>query len=160
MKKLALLLLVPTLALGALTNIVVRPGANPDNLGEWATKINATIDQVNTNTSTIGGATLTKNPATAIQNMGTYAVTNALDFVTTNGASLLAATDDILELQQNAIASNVWDTVSALTNTAELVANKDQPNGYAGLDANGYINESAIDYILVVFAGAEAVDVP
>ena len=40
----------------------------------------------------------------------------------------------------------------------EVVTKKNQPNGYAGLDANGKINADMVETITVVFAGGPAVD--
>ena len=160
MKKLILLLLAPALAYGALTNIVVKPNANPDSFGNWATKMNAAIDQVNTNTGLIGGNSLAKNPATANQNMGAYTITNVTDVLTVSSASVTNIAADVIELQANAISSNTWVTVTNFALSSEQVANKNQTNGYAGLNAQGKIDAEFVDIINIMFAGAEAIDVP
>jgi hypothetical protein len=49
--------------------------------------------------------------------------------------------------------------VEAVKTDAEKVQNKNQPNGYAGLDEDGKINAEIIETITIVFAGGEAVDI-
>lgn len=146
MKKLILLLLIPMLSHGALTNIVVKPNANPDTLGEWATKINSAIDQVNTNTTTIGSGGVVRNPSTENVNMATYSITNVTDVVATNSASLTNNAADILELQANAIASNVWAVVAASTN-ASGVNVADAGGYYASNTVEGALYEAGLSYL-------------
>ena len=115
-------------------------------------------------------------------NANGQSITNAEDVVTSTGASLATA---VQPADATNIVTAVGDAQYSLSNTnspnytnlftlldgwavdtntlvttAEAVVNKNQPNGYAGLNAEGKIDADYVETIVVLFAGGASVDVP
>ena len=96
------------------------------------------------------------------------ATTNAYGRLVYDSGQMITNQNEMVGMIQNGtITSNaatsaeltvVSNQVVALAATTELLANKNQPNGYAGLDENGKVSASAIETITIVFAGGLATD--
>jgi len=96
------------------------------------------------------------------------ATTNAYGRLVYDSGQMITNQNEMVGMIQNGtITSNaatsaeltvVSNQVVALAATTELLANKNQTNGYAGLDENGKISADAIDTIYIIFAGGDATD--
>lgn len=131
-----LMMMVPLVASATLTNIVVKPNANPDNMGEWATKINAGLDQVNTNTSDIAVLHSKTNQWDATTNAANISVADAGAYYTSNTVEGVLG-----EIADNSIDPSTWATVSNAATNAEIT-NTLQDASIASIEAS---IEQAID---------------
>ncbi len=120
------------------------------------------------NTQTIYGQGILLSTHTYdISTINTLALVNQSD-ISALETSTIGFTDDVTDLdnrvtyiEDNGTGGGVtpedYVTVSNRAIGSEQLAQKNLPNGYAGLDENGYLSPDLIAEVMIIFAGGEAV---
>lgn len=165
-----------TTSIGIVSARVTASNINITSNDSDISGINSILTPLGTTVS--GNSSTLSSHSTTLTTMNTTLISHGTD-ISDNEGGVLDNANDIyaIDAQFTALSNRVvvveetggggdatlpenYDTIANLAINSEQYSNKNQPNGYVGLNADGKIDPSLLGSIVVNYLGGEAVDVP